>query len=110
MDHALNPGGGPGQISPPPEVPGTPAKGPRFTLSGDGTGQETDNVMHFSGRPRRKRHRGDWGDLERSESGPVMWLVASQFGTVNAKQDTALQKVTSQQEEIAQLRQKLEEA
>jgi hypothetical protein len=36
--------------------------------------------------------------------------VASQFGTVNAKLDNAIKKVASQQEEIAQLRQKLEEA
>jgi hypothetical protein len=49
----------------------------------------------------RKRVKADQG-----ESGPVRRLVASQFGTVNAKLDNALKKVASQQNEIDHKRKK----
>jgi hypothetical protein len=94
MDHAVNPGGGPGPALTPPGVPGIAVQGPLFTFGGDGIGLETDNVMLFTTASGRKRPRGK--DGFDGESGPIRRILASQFGTVNAKLDKALGKMASQ--------------
>lgn len=57
MDHTFNPGGGPGQTSPPLEMPATPGQGPIFSFDGDGKGPNADSAMLFT-RGARKRVRG----------------------------------------------------
>jgi hypothetical protein len=104
MAQTFNPGGGPGQILPPPEVSGNPGQDPICNFGGDGVGPNANIAMALT-EGSRKRVKADHG-----ESGPVRCLVASQFSTVNAKLDNALKKVASQQNEIDHLRKKLDEA
>jgi hypothetical protein len=104
MAQTFNPGGGPGQMLPPPEVSGNPGQDPIFNFGGDGVGPDA-NIVTALTEGSRKRVKADQG-----ESGPVRRLVASQFGTVNAKLDNTLKKVASQQNETDHLRQKLDEA
>jgi flagellar capping protein FliD len=77
-----------------------------FNFEGDG-GVPNTSSMTILGEGSRKRSRTDNAD---AESGPVRRLVASPFGTVNAKWDNTLKKVASQQNEIDHLRKKLDEA
>jgi hypothetical protein len=89
---------------PSPEVSGNPGQDPIFNSGGYGVGPNANITMALT-EGSRKRVKADQG-----ESGPVRCLVASQFGTVNAKLDNALKKVASQQNEISHLRKKLDEA
>jgi flagellar capping protein FliD len=91
---------------PPPEVSRNPGQDPIFNFGGDGVGPNANSTMILT-EGSRKGFREDHGD---AESGPVRRLVASEFGTVNAKLDNALKKVASQQIEIDHLRKKLDEA
>jgi hypothetical protein len=104
MAQAFNPGGGPGQMLPPPDGVENPGQDPIFNFGGDGAGPEENIVTAFT-EGSRKRVKADQGD-----AGPVRRLVVSQFGTVNAKLDNALKKVANQQHEIDHLRKKLDEA
>jgi hypothetical protein len=89
---------------PPPDGVENPGQDPIFNFGGDGAGPEENIVTAFTERS-RKRVKADQG-----EARPVRRLVASQFGTVNAKLDNALKKVANQQNEINHLRKNLDEA
>jgi hypothetical protein len=67
MDHTFNPGGGPEQMLPPQEVPGTPGQGPIIGFGRDGTRPNIDSAMLFTVGSRR-RVRGDQAE---ADSGPV---------------------------------------
>jgi hypothetical protein len=98
MAQIFNPGGGPGQMLPPPEVSGNPGQDLLFNFGGEGIRPDADIMMALTEGSRKRVKADQW------ESGPVRPLVASQFGIVNAKLDNALKKVASQQNEIDHLR------
>jgi hypothetical protein len=113
MDHALNPGEGPGPAMVPSssvaESSGT-QRGPFFTFDGDGAGSDEAMLFTNNGAERNlKRVKGNDG-VEVVEPGPIRRIMTAQFGTINAKLDKALQKVATQEEEIGQLKKKLDEA